>query len=55
MVFGKAVQLIGIFEVGFALFAGIILKSSMGVELGLLALGFGIFLLGRLIERKFSH
>ena len=55
MVFGKMVQLVGIFEVGFALFVGLVLKSSMALELGLLALGFSIFLIGRLIERKFSR
>ena len=55
MLIGKMIQLVGIFEVGLALFFGVIQNVSMALELGLMASGFGIFLLGRLIERKFSR
>ena len=49
--FGKVVQAIGIADVGYALFVGLTEPNSMGRELYLMMIGFGIFSVGRLIER----
>lgn len=48
----KLVQGVGFADVGYALFVGITEEHGMGHEIRLLAVGIGIFYLGRLIERR---
>lgn len=48
---GKVVQAVGVADVGYALFVGLTEPNSMGRELYLMMLGFGVFSVGRLIER----
>lgn len=50
----KLVQAIGVADVGYALFVGLTEENAMGRELLLMALGFGVFSLGRFIERRAS-
>ena len=51
---GKVVQALGVADVGYALFVGLTEQNAMGRELYLMMLGFGIFSVGRLIERRGS-
>lgn len=50
----KLVQAIGFADVGYALFVGLTEANAMGRELYLMMLGFGIFSVGRLLERRAS-
>lgn len=51
---GRAVQLIALLQVAYALYTGFILQDWKS-ELKLLALGAGLFVLGRLIERRYAQ
>ncbi len=48
----KVLQAIGLADVGYALFIGIIRNSSMAEEIVLTMIGVGIFAMGRTVERK---
>lgn len=50
----KLIQALGIADVGYALYVGLSEPHSMGRELMLMALGFVIFSVGRLVERRAS-
>jgi hypothetical protein len=50
----KLVQALGIADVTYALYVGLTEEHSMGRELKLMALGFAIFYVGRLLERRAS-
>jgi hypothetical protein len=50
----KVVQAVGVADVGYALFVGLTEANAMGRELVLMMLGFGIFSVGRFIERRAS-
>jgi len=52
--FAKVVQLLGIANVGYALFVGVTQENGMGRELTWLMVGFLIFSLGRFLERRAS-
>jgi hypothetical protein len=48
----KILQALGLADVGYALFVGVVQERSMGQELLLTLIGLGIFSLGRMLERK---
>lgn len=48
----KLVQALGIADVGYALFVGLSGAQSSGRELWFMAIGLGVFYLGRLMERR---
>ncbi|HWP24372.1 MAG TPA: hypothetical protein VNM15_09385 [Candidatus Binatia bacterium] len=48
----KILQALGLADVGYALFVGIMKNSSMAEEIVLSLIGLGIFSLGRALERK---
>ena len=48
----KVFQALGVADVGYALFVGIVRNASMAEELVLTLIGVGVFFLGRLLERK---
>lgn len=48
----KVLQALGIADVGYALFVGIIQSTSMAEEIVLTLIGVGLFALGRVVERK---
>lgn len=48
----KVFQALGVADVGYALFAGIVQNYSMAEEIVLALIGVGIFALGRALERK---
>jgi hypothetical protein len=48
----KALQAVGIADVGYALFVGVLRDSSMAQEIVLTLIGLGVFSLGRVLERK---
>ncbi len=48
----KLFQALGVADVGYALFVGIVRNASMAEELVLAVIGVGVFSLGRLLERK---
>ncbi len=48
----KILQAIGLADVGYALFVGIIRDSSMAEEIVLTMIGVGLFTMGRILERK---
>ena len=50
----KLMQAFGLADVGYALFVGLTEAHSMGRELRLMALGLGIFYVGRFMERRAS-
>jgi hypothetical protein len=50
----KVIQALGVADVGYALFVGVTEEHSMGRELFLMMLGFAIFSLGRIVERRAS-
>jgi len=53
-VLAKVIQAIGIADVGYALYVGVTEAHSMGRELYLMMVGFGIFSVGRYLERRKS-
>lgn len=48
----KILQALGLADIGYALFVGILRNSSMAEEIVLTLIGLGIFSLGRALERK---
>lgn len=48
----KTLQALGIADVGYALFVGVVQSYSMAEEIVLTLIGVGLFSLGRLVERK---
>jgi hypothetical protein len=48
----KILQALGLADIGYALFVGIVKDSSMAEEIVLTLIGLGIFSLGRVLERK---
>jgi hypothetical protein len=48
----KILQALGLADIGYALFAGIVRNSSMAEEIVLTLIGLGVFSLGRALERK---
>lgn len=48
----KILQALGLADIGYALFVGIMSNSSMAEEIVLTLIGFGVFSLGRALERK---
>lgn len=48
----KVFQAIGVADVGYALFVGIVRNASMAEEIVLTLIGVGVFSLGRVLERK---
>lgn len=50
----KILQALGIADVGYALFVGIVQSYSMAGEIVLTLIGVGIFSLGRVVERRFA-
>lgn len=50
----KTLQALGLADVGYALFVGVLKNSSMAEEIVLSLIGLGVFSLGRVLERKFT-
>lgn len=50
----KLMQAFGVADVGYALYVGLTEAQSMGRELALMALGLGVFYVGRFMERRAS-
>lgn len=50
----KLFQALGVADVGYALYAGIVKDSSMAEEIVLTLIGVGVFSLGRMLERKIA-
>ncbi len=50
----KFFQALGVADVGYALYAGIVKNSSMAEEIVLTLIGIGVFSLGRMLERKIA-
>ena len=48
----KILQALGLADIGYALFVGIVKNASMAEEIVLTLIGLGVFSLGRAIERK---
>lgn len=48
----KVLQAVGIADVGYALFVGIMQNYSMAEEIVLTLIGVGVFSLGRVLERR---
>ena len=48
----KILQALGLADIGYALFVGIVRNSSMAEEIVLTLIGVGVFSLGRALERK---
>jgi len=48
----KILQAVGLADIGYALFVGIMRNSSMAEEIVLTLIGLGVFSLGRALERK---
>jgi hypothetical protein len=48
----KILQALGLADIGYALFVGIVKDSSMAEEIVVTLIGLGVFSLGRVIERK---
>ncbi|HKY06791.1 MAG TPA: hypothetical protein VJQ55_01050 [Candidatus Binatia bacterium] len=48
----KILQALGLADIGYALFVGIMRNSSMAEEIVLTVIGLGVFSLGRALERK---
>jgi hypothetical protein len=48
----KILQALGLADIGYALFAGVMRNSSMAEEIVLTLIGLGVFSLGRVLERK---
>jgi hypothetical protein len=50
--FAKILQALGLADVGYALFVGIVKDFSMAEEIVLTLIGLAVFALGRALERK---
>ncbi len=50
--FAKTLQALGLADVGYALFVGIVKEFSMAEEIVLTVIGLAVFALGRALERK---
>jgi hypothetical protein len=48
----KILQALGLADIGYALFVGIMRNSSMAEEIVLTLIGLGVFSLGRALENK---
>lgn len=48
----KILQALGLADMGYALFVGVMKNSSMAEEIVLALIGLGVFSLGRTLERK---
>lgn len=48
----KVLQALGLADIGYALYVGIMKNSSMAEEIVLTLIGVGVFSLGRALERK---
>jgi len=48
----KILQALGLADIGYALFVGILRNSSMAEEIVLTLIGLGVFSVGRALERK---
>lgn len=48
----KGLQALGLADIGYALFVGVMRNSSMAEEIVLTLIGLGVFSLGRALERK---
>lgn len=48
----KLFQAVGVADVGYALYVGMVQYSSMAEEIVLTLIGVGVFSLGRLLEKK---
>jgi hypothetical protein len=48
----KILQALGLADIGYALYVGVMKNSSMAEEIVLALIGLGIFFLGRALERK---
>lgn len=48
----KILQAMGLADIGYALFVGVMKNSSMAEEIVLTLIGLGVFSLGRALERK---
>jgi hypothetical protein len=48
----KILQALGLADIGYALFVGIMRNSSMAEEIVLSLIGVGVFYLGRALERR---
>jgi hypothetical protein len=48
----KILQALGLADIGYALFVGIMRNTSMAEEIVLTLIGLGVFSLGRALERK---
>lgn len=48
----KVFQALGVADVGYALYAGIVHHSSMAEEIVLTLIGVGVFSLGRTLEKR---
>ena len=48
----KILQALGLADIGYALFVGMMRNSSMAEEIVLTLVGLGVFSLGRALERK---
>jgi hypothetical protein len=48
----KILQALGLADIGYALFVGMMRNSSMAEEIVLTLIGLGVFSLGRALERK---
>ena len=48
----KILQALGLADIGYALYVGVMKNSSMAEEIVLTLIGLGVFSLGRALERK---
>jgi len=48
----KILQALGLADIGYALYVGVMKNSSMAEEIVLTLIGLGVFSLGRMLERK---
>jgi hypothetical protein len=48
----KILQALGLADIGYALFVGIMKNASMAEEIVLTLIGVGVFFVGRTLERK---
>jgi hypothetical protein len=48
----KILQALGLADIGYALFVGILKNASMAEEIVLTLIGLGVFFVGRALERK---
>jgi hypothetical protein len=48
----KILQALGLADIGYALYVGMMKNSSMAEEIVLTLIGLGVFSLGRVLERK---